>query len=193
MIKFPIGTRQLENQLKEFENNKQTEKNNAQSGFLNFKEALTKQYDLFYDEIRKQHKEELEIANALVKEKDKTITSNKIKRSEVKNKRFYEKEINGCNVDISNLNSGISKAENSIQQATEKIKNIQKEWLIEEKGVNEDTKRKIEKQIELITKLNSTISTIDAKIENSKDSLYGWLNDQVPDWDKTIGKSVKGV
>lgn len=182
--------KQLENQLKEFENNKQTEKNNAQSGFLSFKEVLTKQYDLLYDEIRKQHKEELQVANVLVKEKDKTITSNKIKRSEVKNKRFYEKEINSCSVDISNLNTAISKADNTIQQATEKNKNIQKEWLLEETGIKENTKRKIEKQTELITKLNSTISVIDAKIENSKDSLYGWLNDQVPDWDKTIGKVI---
>ncbi len=182
--------KQLENQLKEFENSKQTEKNNAQSSFLHFKEELTKQYDLFYEEIRKQYKEALELANSLVKEKDKAITTNKIKRSEVKNKRFYEKEIDGCNADISNLNSANSKADNSIQQATEKGKNIQKEWLLEETGVKEDTKRKIEKQTELQTKLNENISAIDAKIENSKDSLYGWLNEQVPNWDKTIGKVI---
>lgn len=24
----------------------------------------------------------------------------------------------------------------------------------------------------------------------AKDSLYGWLNEQVPDWDKTIGKVI---
>jgi hypothetical protein len=182
--------KQLENQLKEFENSKQTEKNNAQSSLLHFKEELTKQYDLLYEEIRKQHKEELEIANSLVKEKDKVITTNRIKRSEVKNKRFYEKEIENCNADISNLNSAISKAENAIQQATEKSKNIQKEWLLEETGVKEDTKRKVEKQTEFQTKLNDNITAIDAKIENSKDSLYGWLNEQVPNWDKTIGKVI---
>jgi len=182
--------KQLGNQLKEFENSKQTEKNNAQSSLLHFKEELTKQYDLLYEEIRKQHKEELEVANALVKEKDKAITANKIKRSEVKNKRFYEKEVDGCNADISNLNSAILKADNAIQQATEKNKNIQKEWLLEETRVIEDTKRKVEKQTELQISLNSTISAIDVKIENSKDSLYGWLNEQVPDWDKTIGKVI---
>ncbi|MBK7764030.1 MAG: ATP-binding protein [Bacteroidetes bacterium] len=151
---------------------------------------MTKQYDLLYDEIRKQHKEELEVANALVKEKDKAITTNKIKRSEVKNTRYYEKEIEDCNADIRNLNSAITKADNAIQQATEKIKNIQKEWILEETGIKEDTKRKVEKQSELQTKLNESISAIDTKIENSKDSLYDWLNEQVPDWDKTIGKVI---
>ena len=182
--------KQLENQLKEFENSKQTEKNTAKENLLHFKEELTKQYDLLYEEIRKQHKEELEVANALVKEKDKAITTNRIKRSEVKNKRFYEKEIDGCIADITNLNSAISKAENAIQQATAKSKNIQREWLLEETGVKEDTKRNVEKQNEQQSKLNVNISAIDTKIENSKNSLYGWLNEQVPDWDKTIGKVI---
>jgi len=181
---------QLENQIKEFENSKQTEKNNAQSRLLHYKEELTKQYDLLYDEIRKQHKEQLEVTNSLANEKDKAITANRIKRSEVKNKRFYEKEIDGCNADISNLNSAIQQADNASQQATEKSKNIQKEWSLEETGVKEDTRRKVENQTELQTKLNESISFIDTKIENSKDSLYGWLNEQVPDWDKTIGKVI---
>jgi hypothetical protein len=182
--------KRLENQLKEFENSKQTEKNTAKENLLHFKEELTKQYDLRHEEIRTQHKEELEVANAVVKEKDKTITTNRIKRSEIKNKRFYEREIDECNSAISNLNSAIIKADNAILQVTEKSKNIQKEWLLEETGVKEDTKRKVEKQTELQTNLNENISGIDAKIENSKDSLYGWLNEQVPDWDKTIGKVI---
>jgi hypothetical protein len=188
--RYELQLGQLTSQLKEFENSKQTEKNTAQSSLLHFKEELTKQYELLYDEIRKQHKEELEVANALVKEKDKAITTNKIKRSEVKNTRFYEKEIEGCNADLRNLNSAITKADNAIQQAIEKSKNIQKEWMLEETGIKEDTKRKVEKQSELQTKLNESISAIDTKIENSKDSLYGWLNEQVPDWDKTIGKVI---
>lgn len=182
--------KQLTNQFKEFENSRQTQKHLAKENFLHIKEELNTQYEFLYEEIRKQHKEELDLANSSVKEKETEITNNKIKRAEVKNKRFYEKEIEGCNLDISRLNSTLIKAENEIQQAMEKIKNIQKEWLLEETTIKEDTKRKLEKQDELQTKLNENISTIDAKIENSKDSLYGWLNEQVPDWDKTIGKVI---
>ena len=47
-----------------------------------------------YDDMRKQHKQEIAVANSLVKEKDNSITSNKLKRSKVENKRFYEKENN---------------------------------------------------------------------------------------------------
>jgi len=182
--------KQLENQLKEFENSKQTEKNTAKENFLQFKDELIRQYDMLYEEIRKQHSEDLESANALVKDKDKSITNNRIQRSEVRNKRFFEKEIDGCNTEIANLKSALLKAENAIQQSTEKIKNIQREWLLEETAVKEGTQRKIEKQNEQQSKLNATISAIDTKIENSKDSLYGWLNEQVPDWEQTIGKVI---
>jgi len=188
--RYEAQLKQLENQLKEFENGKQNEKNIAKENLLHFKDELNKQYDLLYDEIRKQHIEELEVANALVKEKDKSITSNRIKRSEIKNKRFYEKEIDSCNSEVSSLNAAILKADNVIQQATEKVKNIQKEWLLEETGIKKDLKRNVERQSELQTKLNQDISGIDAKINNHKDSLYGWLNEKVPGWEKTIGKVI---
>lgn len=188
--RYEAQLRQLQNQLKEFENTKQTEKNNAHSGLLHFKEELTKQYDLLYDEIRIQHNEELGVANSVVKEKDKRITANRIHRSEVKNKRFYEREIEDSITNIRNLNALIIKAENAIEYAAEKSKNIQKEWMLEETGIKDETQRSVEKQKELQLRLQEIISSIDTKIENSKDSLYGWLNEQIPDWDKTIGKVI---
>lgn len=188
--RYELQLGQLESQLKEFENSKQNEKNNAKENLLHFKEELTKQYDLLYEEIRQQNKEELDVARALVKEKENSITTNRIKRSEVKSKRFYEKEIDGCNAEITSLNAAILKADNAIQQATEKGKNIQKEWLLEETGIKEDLKRKVERQTELQTKLNQDILGIETKIDNHKDSLYGWLNDKVPGWEKTIGKVI---
>lgn len=182
--------KQLENQLKEFENSKQAEKNNTKENLLHFKEELNKQYELLYEEIRKQHKEGLEVASSFVKEIESAIINLKIKRSEIKNKRFYETEIEKCNADISNHKSIISKAETAIQRATERNKNIQKEWLLEETGIKEEVKRKVERQNELQADLTDEISVIDTKIENSEDSFYGWLNEHVPDWDKTIGKVI---
>ena len=188
--RYEAQLRQLQNQLKEFENTKQAEKNNAHAGLLHFKEELTKQYDLLYDEIRIQHNEELQVANSILNEKDKAITANRINRSEVKNKRFYEREIEGCNANIGNLKGAIIKAENAIEHAAEKSKNIQKEWMIEETGIKEGTQRSVEKQKELQLRFHEIISSIHTKIENSKDSLYGWLNEQIPDWDNTIGKVI---
>ncbi len=123
--------------MKEFENNKHAEDNTRRANFLHFKEELNKQYDLLFDEIRKQHKEELEVARNLFEEKKTIINNLKIKKSDVKNNRFYETEIERCNAEIINLKSAVSKSENEIRQSGERIKNIQKEWELEEIRIKE--------------------------------------------------------
>ncbi|MGZ0016566.1 ATP-binding protein [Yeosuana sp. AK3] len=188
--RYEAQLKQLLNQLKEFENIQQTEKNSANSHFLNTKEELAKQYELIYDDVRHQHKEQLETANKNVKEKEKSITDNKIKLSEAKHKRFFETEIETCKTKISAIKSAISKAETQTQQATKEIKNIQREWEFEEKNIKADTTRKVELKIEEEEKYNRLINAIETKVENSKNSLYGWLNQHIPDWDKTIGKVI---
>lgn len=188
--RYEAQLKQLQNQLKEFENIQQTGKNSANSNFLNTKEELGKQYELIYDDIRQQHKEQLKTAGKNVKEKEELITKNKINLSEARYKRFFETEIETCKSEISAIRSAISKAETQTQQATKEIKNIQREWEFEEKNVKANTTRKVELKIEEKEKYNKLINAIETKIENSKNSLYGWLNEHIPDWDKTIGKVI---
>ena len=151
---------------------------------------MNKLYESLYDEIRKQHKEELEIANNLVKEKDGAVTNLRIKKSEVKNKRFYDNEIENCSSEIQTLTTTIQKAESDKEKAVEKNKNIQREWELEETRIKEGSQRKIDKQLEEQQKHSGSIKKIDEKIESRKDSFYAWLNEQVPNWEKTIGKVI---
>lgn len=188
--RYEAQLKQLENQLKEFENSKQTEKNNANGNFIHFKDELNKQYEFINEDIRKLHKEELETANANLKEKSNAITDSKIKLSEAKHKRFYEVEISNCKTEISNVKSAISKADSDNKQANDKIKTIQKEWEFEEKNIKADTNREIERKTEKQEAFNKQIVAINTKIETSKNSLYGWLNENIPNWDKTIGKII---
>lgn len=188
--RYEAQLKQLENQLKEFENSKQTEKNNANGNFINFKDELNKQYELINENIRKLHKEELETVNAKLKEKSNAITDSKIKLSETKHKRFYEVEISNCKTETSNIKSAISKADSDNQQANDKIKTIQKEWEFDEKNLKADTNREIERKTEKQEAFIKQIVAINTKIETSKNSLYGWLNENIPNWDKTIGKII---
>jgi hypothetical protein len=188
--RFEAQSRQLENQLKEFENIQQTAKNSASSQFLHIKEEIAKRYELISDNIKQEQKERLEASNSLLKEKEKLITDNKIKFSEAKHKRFFEKEIETCKTEILTVKSAVSKAERQSEQATQKIKAIQREWEYEEKNIKAYTSRNIENEIQVQEKIKTEIIAIDNKIENSKNSLYGWLNENVPNWDETIGKVI---
>ena len=191
--RYEVLLKQLENQLKEFENSKQKEINAANANFVDCKENLNQQYERIFSTIRTQHQTELEMSQSLVKEKEHAITKQKIKRAETKNQRLYEKEIEGCKNEISGLKIQILNEENTINQAKKEQKNFEKEWLLEEKGITENNKREVEKQIEKQAKFKSKIAEIDLKIENSKDSLYAWLNEQVPDWENTIGQVVDEI
>lgn len=182
--------KQLDNQLKEFENSRHAQRNEANSNLLQFKEELTIQFMRIFEDIRQQHKHQSEVANAQVREKENAATSCKIKRSEVRNTRFYEREIGKSIADITHFKEVILKSESEIQHTKEKIKNIEKEWLLEETGVKEDAKRKMERQNEARVALAVSIADIDKKLKNSKDSLYGWLNKQVPGWENNIGKVI---
>jgi chromosome segregation ATPase len=181
---------QLTNQLKEFENNKQAEKNAANSKFTNFKDDISKQYEQIFENIRVQNQTELDTAQSFVKEKENAITTQKIKQAETKNKRFYESEIQNCKTEISDLKTKISNAEGAINQAKKEQKNLETAWQLEEKGIKAENERKVEKENEKITKIRTQIAEIESRIENSKDSLYGWLNEQVPDWQNTIGQVI---
>src|SRR5690554_5210387 len=188
--RYEAQLRQLENQLATFQNNKQTEKNTAEKEFNDFEKSINQQYDLIYEEIRKQNKEALAIANDKVKEQENLITEHRIKLSEVKYKRFFETEITNCTTEIGTFKTNISKAQTAIQTANDTIKSLQKDWEFEEKNSKADSERKVERQIEEQEIINKKIAEIDTKIESSKDSLYGWLNDNVLNWEKTIGKVI---
>lgn len=188
--RFDAQFNQLDNQLATFTNQQQTEKNRIEGGFLSFKDDINQQYDLVFDSIKKQNQQELDTAHAKLRRIETDITQQRIKRSEAKHKRFFNTEIEACQKEISGLESKISKGENDSQQAQQHIKNIQREWKFEEEKLKDLTKRQTEDNQILQKDLDKQISKIAIKTENSKDSLYGWLSDNVPDWDQTIGKVI---
>lgn len=182
--------KKLENELEGYENLKQNEKNQAKEANLHFHEEVNGQYEILFDEIKTQHAETLLVAQNAVEEKNKTITNLKIRRSEIRNKRYYEEEIEKWIAEIGKLQLAIVGAENEMQQAEANRKNFQKEWELEESRTKEGFQRKIDQQSEARAKLTSAIANIDRKIEQSKDSLYGWLNNELPGWENTIGKVI---
>ena len=182
--------KQFENQFKEFENSKHKEINTAKSNFVDFKDEISKQFESIFENIRTQHNAELELAQTFVKEIENSINLQRINNAEVKNKRFYEKEISDCQKEISDLKTKIINADNAINQAKKEQKNLEKEWQLEETGIKTEKERKVEKETEKQSKLKSQIADIDFKIENNKDSLYGWLNVEIPDWQNTIGQVI---
>lgn len=181
---------QLKNQFKEFENSKQQEINTINSDFIDSKYAISTQYETIVENIKKQNTTELETAQLLVKEIDDAVANQKIRKAEMTNKRYYESEIEDCKTIISELKNKISAAESNIQQAKKEKEHLSKSAQIEEKNITENNRRENEKQLDKQVVIESQMVDIEQKIANGKDSLYGWLNEHVPDWQNTIGQVI---
>lgn len=188
--KFEAQITQLANQLSTFENLKQNEINNANKDLLHFKEELTKEYEKLFEEIKKQHQEELQLAKNLVEEKKTAISNLQILKAKTEHKRFYETEIENLKTDINSLTGKIRIANSDTKQLNDEIETIKKQWELEKEKIETTSNNQKEKANEQIGKLDYKIKAINEKVENSKDSLYGWLNKEYPNWEKTIGKVI---
>lgn len=188
--KFEAQITQLVNQLSAFENLKQTEINNTNKNLLVYKEELNNEYEKLFEEIKKQHQEELLLAKNLVEEKKTSINNLQILKAKIDHKRFYETEIENTKTAINGFTEKIRIANSETKQFNDEIETIKKQWDLEKEKSETVANNKNEKVNEQIGKLKEKILSINQKIENSKDSLYGWLNKEHPNWENTIGKVI---
>ena len=189
-LKYEFLITQLEGQLSSFKNEQSRSKNEGVANFSLFKDDLSAKYQVIIDGIREQHQQEVVSANNLVEEKKTNITTLEKKKIEAKYKTYFETEIKQCESDKIKLLEIKRNAESGIVQSNKEVKNIRKEWELEESKITSENEREIASLNTKKTDLENNQISINNKIEHSKDSLYGWLNSNVPNWNTSIGKVI---
>lgn len=188
--KFKAQIEQLQNHLLAFENRKKTEINNHNSVLLQQQTSLSEEYESLFNDIRRHHQEELTLAEKRVAEKRAEVNRFSIQKIKVKHQRFYEEEIERDRITINTLTDKIGTASHEITQHQHSIANARRLWEIDQERAEESSTAEKEKANDNINLLLSEIASIDEKLENNKDSLYGWLNNNYPNWGNTIGKVI---
>ena len=179
--KFEALISQIQNQQQEFTNTQNAEINKIKSDFGEHKSLIFDTYQKLINQINEENKDDIDKANSeLEKVKE---TENKIKRdkAELKHKTFFSTEIDKCKADKKTLKKQISASQIVIQNATNETKTIRKEWELEIKEVERTHNSSVEKENEKSKKLRLKIENIENKIQQSKSSLYGWLNNNIDD------------
>lgn len=188
--KYKMLLQQLENNLTEVKNNFQANKNTNEKRFNDYKLALYEEYDLLFVEIRKDREKELSKMEKSLQTINDAISTNSIERSETRYKPFYEEELENCKHQIDLAKNKQADSNRQIQEAKSITKLRQSEYEVTKNGLEAEEARKVEKIEEKILGYKEAYEAIKIKIENSKDSLYAWLNDEVPGWEHTIGKVI---
>ncbi|MCR4312903.1 MAG: ATP-binding protein [Candidatus Roizmanbacteria bacterium] len=179
---------ELKNCFDNYQNNKDGEKNRLRENYHNKKENMRIEYEQLITEIKRNHKRELEGAKQEVDEKQKLVFNLKNKKADTKHKRFYEDEIGELTKQIDATAIECAKGKNDIELFKQKIEFIKKKWELEKQSAEENSEREKEKIDEKAKNFKIKLLSIDQKIENSKESFFGWLNENYPEWEETIGK-----
>ena len=189
--KFQALVSQIQNQQQEFTNTQNAEINKIQRAFGENKTSIFDTYQKLINQIKEENKDEVDKGyNVLekIKENENSLKRNK---SELKHKTFFSTEIEKSKNGKKTLEDKISSSKSIILNSTNQTATIRKEWELETKEVERINNSLVEKEKEKSQKIAFEIEKIENKIQQSKSSLYGWLNDNnIPNWQNTIGKVI---
>jgi len=181
---------QQQNSLAGFENETLGRKNKLREEFLVFKGETNEQYYHAFAEIRKQNQDALEVARNTISQQKEHIHDLKLKKQKGNLQRYFEQEIETVKAEIVVLNQKIKSNEVDIADYKKQVDTLQKQFDLESEKTIAGYDRKVEKMWDDNKVYQSSIASIDAKMQKNKDSLYGWLNGNVPGWENSIGKVV---
>jgi len=189
-MKFQAMLDNLENQLHDFVNVKNAEKNQINYDFLNSKDLLKQSFELLISEIKDEQKKRITNAREEWEARKQDLHNLKIQKEGIKHKRFFEDEISILDKEVRSFDEIIQKCLAENENLSKQIENIQKNWELDERELQKDFLREKQKLEEQIESLNNKVDEIDSYLLNSKNSLYGWLNEQYVGWENTIGKVI---
>lgn len=189
-VKYQALLNTLENQFNDYSNGKIAERNRVNDDFLTFKDKTTKEFSKKTADLREDHKQAIEFLRADWEAKKQNTNSLKINKERIRHTRFFEEEILKLEQELQTIQNKIRQLPIDKNNAGEQIKTIQKQWELDEQNLHKNFERDKEKIDAQLTDLNAKITNIESYIFSSKDSLFVWLNENYPDWDKTIGKVI---
>lgn len=188
--KYDALITQAQNQNQEFTNQKIAKINSLNSEFSDNKTKVFNNYQEIINQINKDNKAEKEKAinslNTISDEENKI----KNKKSELKHQTFYSDEIEKCKDEKKKLEYDISNSKSTILDAKNQTTTTRKEWEFETKEIERNYQIRFDQETEKAQKLSDKIQNIENKINQSKSSLYGWLNENFPNWENSIGKVI---
>ena len=188
--KYKALLEELENQQQSFENLQFKEKLRLQSDFLNFKDTTNENFDVLISKIRIAHKQEIGIARQNYQDKQKIVQKLKLTKERLQHQRFFEKEIKNVQQEIKNHEDTIQRKNVEIKECTNAIDIFTKHLEVDEIVLLNKLENDKERINLRLTTISNQIIEINSYIQNSKDSFYGWLSENYPGWEKTIGKVI---
>lgn len=188
--KYDLLFQHEERSLKDFQQSKNNEKLQLKESFYQFKNELKEQLEQLKEDIKENNKQSIVQAQYAIDDAQKNVHQLYIKKESIKYQRFLEDDLIEAKEHLSALQLSIQQSNNEVQALKNKYDTLLKQLSFEEGTLQQQTERAVEKLNDAITNHQQQAQFIEAKINNSKDSLYGWLNENFVGWEDSIGKII---
>lgn len=189
--KFEVRLKQMENSLEQLSNEQQKEENDQQQQFQEQKDKLNRQKEKELDEVRQafegirydhEHKEREKLeARAKLREE----------RSRVKEREWRGREIQELREAVQQASTASKEAERNQVVHQAKINQLKKDWEREGEKLSDVRDKRREKLQADLAKNEEELTSVRSKLNTYKDTLYGYLQENYPDWLKSIGRVAR--
>lgn len=102
----------------------------------------------------------------------------------------YKKELDALGVNMRQLALRETELKGSISTAEARSNQLETKYEKREAEILAESYRKLEAKQEEMDDVNGKLAEIDALLERTSGSLYEWLEENKPDWERNIGKVV---
>lgn len=172
-------------------------------GFLNEKEKqklkLENELNIRREKVRAVYLEQAEQFRTLQEQQQSSLVEarNKIQEElselnyrtrQCAGEQLYSQEMAALRNQILTRTADRQKRTHDIAHSRQCIESLTRQWETEKQGKEQSTLLRQSALKEKAEALRKEVERIGLYIENSKNSFYGWLNENVQEWEETIGK-----
>lgn len=181
---------QIQNQLDKAVNEKQATINRLEQEFSKEKNGLWETYQNILIQLEDDFKKQTEEFQERLEGYKQQENDFEKKKIELKYRNFFEEEFRRNQIEKEEIEKSNQSVILELEQAKIQKKNLQKEGEIEVEKAEFETRNTIEKLRDDNEKTIHKKEELQIRLDKISSSLYGWLDQNIPDWNETIGKVI---
>lgn len=189
--RFEVQLTQMKNSLEQLSNERQKEENDLQQHFQRQKDRLNSKKEEELDEERQAFEGIRDDHEHKVRETSEARAKLREERSKVKEREWRSREIQELREAVHKAAAGSKEAERNQVVHQAKITQLKKDWEREEEKLSDKTENRRTELRALLAKNDEDLTVVRSKLDKYKDTFYGYLQDNYPDWHKSIGKVAR--
>lgn len=179
-----------QNNFKSFENQKKDDILALKDQELQARREVEDYYAGLLEETASQFQLKIRETEKSAEEKKGEIHRLEKKKAEMKHKRLFEKEQSEQQEALKDLKVNFAKAKNNLDHYQAQIDSLETKWNLEKQHAEAENGRKKKELETVLAILKKECDDLKYKIETSKETLFGWLKENKPGWEATIGQVI---